>query len=65
MCSLINEGGNMRQVLFWSAVVLVVIGGLSVAGRGDYRDEIAYHEFTCSIMIQQGHWPEEVASCQK
>jgi hypothetical protein len=43
---------------------LAVIGGLSVAGRGEYRDEIAYHEITCS-MIQQGHWPEEVASCQK
>jgi hypothetical protein len=53
-----------KSNMFWAAVVLAVIGGLSVAGRGEYRDEIAYHEFTCS-MIQQGHWPEEVASCQK
>jgi hypothetical protein len=52
----------MRQVMFWSAVVLTVIG-LSISGRGDYLDSIIENDFSCS-MIQQGHWPKEVASCQ-
>ena len=52
-----------KSNFFWAAIVLLVIC-LSIAGRADYRDEISYHEFTCS-MIQQGHWPKEVASCQK
>lgn len=52
----------MRQALFWSAVVLAVIG-LSISGRGDYLDSIIENDFSCS-MIQQGHWPKEVASCQ-
>ncbi len=59
---MIEEGGNMRQALFWSAVVLAVIG-LSISGRGDYLDSIIENDFSCS-MIQQGHWPKEVASCQ-
>jgi hypothetical protein len=53
----------VKRMLFLVAVVLAVTG-LSIAGHGDYRDEVVYNNFSCS-MIQQGHWPKEIASCQK
>lgn len=53
----------MERILFYAAILLVVIG-LSIAGRGDYLDAVVENNLSCS-MIQQGHWPKETRLCQE